>query len=346
LLLFILAFISPVFQYFMNVFSFPIRLCLTGWAGSLLNVFNGKAVVEGNTIIFKGNEYSVDPACMGLNMLLLSMIISIALTAHYYRINKKTVSVVTLGLVLGSVLLLNIVSNLLRIIFMVQFAIPPGTIAHDLNGIIFFLVYVITPLRFIIKRVIVKKLGKSSESTHTLASPWPVRMRTTLHGVLLILVFFGCWKSKTHNTVSDMPDGQDLIVSGYKVQPLPFHTIKLEKESALVYIKFVEAFYNADHTPYICWRGSGYQFRNIRKENIGGLEVYGGKLEKNKETLFTAWWYQHNNDCTLNQFSWRWKMLKGDGNYALVNVTARTREELVKEIMFISRNKPFIHLLN
>src|SRR5688572_20124678 len=71
LLLFLLIFLSPVFRYFINVFSFPIRLQLTQWAGAIMNMIGIENQVQGNMIFCRGNQFSVDPTCMGLNMLLL-----------------------------------------------------------------------------------------------------------------------------------------------------------------------------------------------------------------------------------------------------------------------------------
>jgi exosortase N len=345
LLLLILFFLSPIFQYFINVFSFPIRLQLTAWAGSIMNAMKMDSVIQGNIILYRGNEFSVDPACIGLNMLQLSLIASVVLMAHFQRKMNKKFSLYGVATVFTIVLFFNIIANLLRIVCMVQFTILPETILHDITGLIFFLVYIILPLHFIVKKIALGiQLKKEAENTSPKVNI-SVKKLWLVNSILILMLSASSFRNME---LKDKPVDslETTTVKGYSVQFLPHQVLKLENKSSLVYIKRIPAFYNADHTPYICWSGSGYSFQNIEKQLIGSYTVYAGKLTKDKDKLFTAWWYQNKSNCTVNQITWRWDMLRGKGNYYVVNVTATTREALKKEIMEVLNNHPFIQLLN
>jgi exosortase N len=342
----ILVFLSPVFQYFINVFSFPIRLQLTAWAGSIMNSIGMDNVVQGNMILHKGNEFSVDPACMGLNMLQLSFIVGVVLMAHFRQRTSKNFSWTGIALVFSMVLLLNVIANLLRMICIVQFTILPETLLHDITGLVFFLAYIILPLYFLVKKMASRiKTGKKTDQHRTVRS-MPAKKIWSINLLLLILLSISSFKNIE---LKDRPVenwGTTPCVKGYTVQCLPQQVLKLEKKGSLVYIKKIPAFYNADHTPYICWRGSGYSFQHIEKQLIGTYMVYAGKLKKDKDELFTAWWYQSREKSTVNQFSWRWDMLMGKGNYYVMNVTTSNREDLVREVGTILNDHPFSHLVN
>src|SRR6185369_14167819 len=77
--LLVLALMSPAVQYLIDVFSFPIRLKLTSLAGSFFNAVGISSIARGNLIIQGRSEFSVDPGCMGLNMMQASLLLAIML---------------------------------------------------------------------------------------------------------------------------------------------------------------------------------------------------------------------------------------------------------------------------
>src|SRR5258705_4883626 len=141
----LIIFASPVFQYIGDVFSFPIRLQLTKSAGFLFNLLAPGVEVRGNMIINKGNEFSVDPACMGLTMITASLLSGIMLLGFYQEKHKRKPGTIAILLYLGIILLLNVIANLSRIVLLVQFNIQPGTLSHEIAGLGCFLVYVLMP---------------------------------------------------------------------------------------------------------------------------------------------------------------------------------------------------------
>lgn len=344
LLFFLLIFLSPVFQYFINVFSFPIRLRLTSWSGDIMDFIGIKNSVQGNIIFYRGSEYSVDPSCMGLNMLLLSMIASIVIVSLHKSILQSKTTMLWICIVLMTAFLLNIGANLLRIILIVQFHILPETMLHEITGLACFLVYIIFPLYFIVKRL-GSFIKPGTMPAQVKERPVTTRKAWTMNFLMTPILVIASFKNlELKKEIVDNWQGIKKL-GDYSVQNLPQQTLKLEKKASLVYIKKIPAFYNADHTPYICWKGSGYNFENMEEQKIAGISVFAGKLKNDTGELFTAWWYMTNNKTTVDQLVWRWDMLTRGRNYAVVNVTSTSKTELIAEVSNILKNNPFVHLL-
>src|SRR4051812_34624151 len=89
---FVLIAMSPWADTMANLFSFPIRLQLTACAGKLLSIVNTCVSVAGNTILCNGHQFSVDPACMGLKMMLTSLLCGMILLGFYQKKFTKELS--------------------------------------------------------------------------------------------------------------------------------------------------------------------------------------------------------------------------------------------------------------
>ena len=391
----LLLFLSPVFQYLLNTVSFPLRLKLTSIAGYFMQLVGMTNEVEGNIIVYNGTEFSVDPACMGLNMLLLSFILAVIILAHWERKSEAQFHGWVHIFVFAITILLNVTTNLFRILTMVQFHILPGDVMHEIVGILFFIFYVITPLFFIVRALSKSRFVMAKVFTSPLPTPikyshkqksfnpshggdakrlydkyeYPAKfyaiakcfikrnkvVREYSHSVvsksiqlsfiiLLALLSFASYKNVTYKS-HPIEISSNITVNGFTSTVLPFGVTKLVSPETLVYIKPIPAFFNAEHSPTICWKGSGYNFEQVREETISGKMLYSGRLKKGNEELFTAWWYQFDNRYTINQWEWRVDMLKHDAHYSLVNVTAASRESLEKELAAIFRSNPFVKLL-
>lgn len=149
---------SPAFQYVTNVFSFPIRLQLTGWAGQLLALSFKGISTRGNVLYYGNKEFSVDPACMGLNMLVTSLLLGIMTFGYFQQKLKKQVGWAWAVLFLLAVLGCNLVSNLLRIMLLVRFSVWPGTLMHELTGLACLALYVMLP-SVLLAKGLVRRLG-------------------------------------------------------------------------------------------------------------------------------------------------------------------------------------------
>ncbi|PWV56655.1 exosortase N [Chitinophaga sp. S165] len=322
----VLVMMSPIFEYAMNVFSFPIRLALTAWAGSAIRVAGQQVSVQGNMIICNGNEFSVDPTCMGLQMMVTALLCGIILIGFYQKQYKKELNLWLVLALLAAMILMNVVSNLLRIIFIVWLNIMPGTIMHDVAGMMCLVLYVIVPLLFLIPWL-VRRYGKPvvlHRKYYILRSAVKLFLLNALLPVGLITAFLVNKPRETGNQLlSGLP-----AMKGFAVQPLPGNIIRIQNDTLLVYIKHIPASYYTEHNPMICWKGSGYNLYKVKETLVAGHTIYTALLQQDKDQLYTAWWYDNGVATTNRQLEWRMDMLLGAHAYSLVNVTASSEEEL------------------
>jgi len=327
---------SPVFQYFINTFSFPLRLELTKLAGTLFNLVGAELVVKGNVIIHHGNEFSVDPGCMGLKMMETSLLLGAMLIGVYQKRFQRRLRNWKLLFFFGTIVLLNIVANLIRIVMLVQFSVLPGTFSHELAGIVCLIIYVFLPAVWLASRVI-KRSPVQHDTTVQFSA---VSKRAILHHLLILscisLLALLVYNTDTYKmpNISLFSQNKDFGVTQYAPGIL-----KLQDTKSLIYIKYIRGFYDTDHNPMICWKGSGYAFEQIQLEKMDDREIYAGVLVNGQEKLYSAWWYGNSQSSTVSQFEWRWDMLKGEKKYAVVNVTCSDRDELQKQVKKIFRQK-------
>ena len=331
----VICFMSPVFQFATNVFSFPIRLQLTNWAGYIMNRVVDNVIVKGNMIVYKGNEFSV-PACMGLNMMVTSLLLQLIIIAMYQRkYNLQLRWHQTAGL-LAMAFILNVISNLFRIICLVWLNILPGTYMHELVGILCLLLYVIIPVVWVTKWII-KNKGRAVVLGPDIKTVFLGTKALQVHIGLLLIVCWACYSVvNNERTVTDS-SAAITPVEGYRTERITAEIVKLQNSQSLVYIKYIPGFYNADHHPMICWEGSGYLFRQVQQETIGNQCVYTALLQNGKELLYTSWWYDNGLNRTIDQLSWRSKMLSGARPYSVINITTANKQQLVKEIEDVLR---------
>jgi exosortase N len=333
--LLVIVLMSPVFQYMANVFSFPVRLQLTEWAGSVMNFAGMQATVHGNMITCGSSEFSVDPACMGLNMMVTSLLLEVILVAIYQKKYGKRASWWQVLLLLGVITILNIFSNLFRIVFLVWFNIQPGTLMHEVTGIACLLFYVVLPGLFITGRTM-KWIGRNPGTGNPGGM---VKKYRGLHLALLVVTIAAAYIVDGHNKKINSATADAPIVDGYTTHRVSADILKLENDHSLIYIKAIPGFYSAEHNPMICWRGSGYELKQIAEEEMGGLEVYTALLQNGNDRLYTAWWYENGSNRTIDQLNWRMDALTGGNNYSVVNVTAASKDLLLKAITSINHEK-------
>ena len=324
---------SPAFQYVTNVFSFPIRLQLTNWAGQLLALWFPSITVRGNVICFGPNEFSVDPACMGLNMLVTSLLLGIMTLGYFQVKGNKQVGWGWALLFLLAVLGLNVVSNLLRIVLLVQFAVWPGTPMHEVVGLACLALYVLVPAA-IGARVLVKRLGVASRECRD-AQVRPQRL--WVHYLLAGLITLSAVRVATVDTYAGFKEAGASKVAGYQSSVFAPGILKLESDTALIYVKYVRGFYDTDHNPSLCWKGSGYEFQQVEPITMAGVPVYTAQLVNGSETLYTAWWYGNGRRHTIDQFQWRYDSFREGGLYAVINVTTEDKRLLRAEVENVIR---------
>ena len=156
--LFQLGLLSPTFKYFNHTLGFPVRLKLTAWVGDLLRLAGYRIVVNGNVLVLNGTEFSVDPGCVGLKMMTISMLAGLLIMVWFQRQRGRSFSFTVVLVLLVLIAALNIAANLIRIVILTLFRILPENPLHDITGILCFLIYVILPSYFLIKWVAEKFL--------------------------------------------------------------------------------------------------------------------------------------------------------------------------------------------
>jgi exosortase N len=340
----VVCLMSPVFQFAANVFSVPVRFQLTKWAGAIMNWAQGDITVKGNMIISNNNEFSVDPACMGLNMMVTSLLLQLIIIAMYQRKYKLQLAGWQVAGLLTVSFVLNIVSNLFRIICLVWFNILPDAPLHDIAGIFCMLLYVILPMVWLTQLVINYK-GRPTTTTTDNATPVLWNSVLFIHLALYLIICWAAYKIVIKDRSVAEPTSAVVAIDGYRAERVTAEIVKLENSQSLVYIKYIPGFFSADHHPMICWKGSGYVFTKVQLEVIGGQQVYTALLQNGKEQLYTGWWYDNGSDRTVEQISWRRKMLAGGRAFSVVNVTTGNKQQLLNEIESIIRNNRLKPLL-
>jgi exosortase N len=330
--------IAPVCTYFTHVFSFPIRLWLTSAAGNLLKYINPDVTVAGNVISFDKDDFSVDPACMGLNMLVTSLLCGLVLLAIDLKRKGGTLALHWVLIALGLMTVLNVIANLVRILVLVYFKILPDNAMHEMVGIICLLVYVLWPGSLLIKalvRLCARPL--KMESVSLPVSKGKLRLCHFLLFPMLILLAL-----HTYNREAAPANGALPAVPGYRISWYDHDVIKMEDEHALIYVKPLKGFVYTDHNPLICWTGSGYQFKNVEEQNWNGIALFTGVLVKGKDKLYTAWWYDNGKMTTTDQWTWRWNMLRSYKAFSIVNVSANDVETLKREVAVFTAKRSIL----
>jgi exosortase N len=337
-----LLLMAPVSEYAANTFSFPVRLQLSSVAGEILSAISKGSHSAGNVIYHNGNEFSVDPACMGLNMLIASLLTGLMVLSFYEQQKQKQLKPVLIILFLMAVIMLNLFSNVSRIILLVLFSIPAENILHEITGLVCVIFYVMLPSAVIARKMITRYGRPYHDTVQT--------DNNSANKMLHVIVCLGVCTSALYVTRSDTYKQFGNLsmskVNGYNVSVYAPGIAKLENKNALVYVKFIRGFYDSDHSPTICWKGSGYNFTHIRQQNISGCILYTAILQKGKDHLSTAWWYSNGSKHTSSAFSWRLDMMKGARNYAVVNVTASSESDLIKEVNHVIHDNSLNNLFS
>lgn len=340
----VVGLMSPVCQFVADEFSVPIRLQLTSWAGSIMSCIQSNITVKGNVIISNGNEFLVDPACMGLNMMVTSLLLQLIIIAMYQRKYQLQLSWLQVTGLLVVSFAMNIVSNLFRIICLVWFNILPGTTMHELTGIFCLLVYVVIPMVWL-TRLVIKYKGQVTSVIQTNETPVIWKNVLRVHLVLFIIISWAAFKTVLNDRKVADATAAVVAVDGYSTERVTAEIVKLQSNESLIYVKNIPDFFSADHHPMICWKGSGYLFNQMQQETIGGQQVYTALLINGNEQLYTGWWYDNGIEHTIEQVSWRYKMLVGEKSFSVVNVTTGNKQQLIREIEDIIRTNRLKPLL-
>lgn len=340
---FLLVAMSGLVKNWMLVFSFPIRLKLSEIAAKALTISGLDARADGNLILLDGEPFSVDAACMGLSMIEASLLMYIFLVAFF---QKKTALIFGFWKIMAGlpvVLGLNILFNLLRIVALVLGKWPPGSLMHEAVGLFGLLVYVVLPLYFLVKWLaktdpkFFQKRKKEVEANPISAQNWLFSIKK----IQILLAFGLLWVTAFHQKSASKTDWPSLPFDqpGHQMTILAEGVAKYDDGKTLVYVKPIRGFFAAEHTPLICWRGSGFEVAEARIEVVGGREIFTGILKKDAIRLPTAWWYSNGQVETISQAEWRRRDLLGEPPFFLINITVESGTDL-REAVVSLQTKP------
>lgn len=312
--LLLLLTLSPLLRYVDVVFGFAVRLRLSQWAGLLLQRVGVPVAVDGNILVLHGQEMAVDPACMGLRMTGLTLLLAVFWLLAYER---RQVRSLPLGWVLaygGVVLGLTVLSNLIRIVLLVWFNLGPGHLLHELVGLACVLVYAWLPV-WVLARWLVGRYGVHWQVVTPSVGLGLVLIRR-LGFAILVLALFGfafVRPVKQRYAVAER--------AGYERRKTLFDFVQYSRPGQLIYVKSLPDWYSAEHSPVFCWKGQGYVLRRVREVIVAGKPMYVGELRKGHHTLQTAWWFSNGLHQSISQVDIRTRMLCGEPGFALINVT-------------------------
>ncbi|MEJ7644654.1 MAG: exosortase N [Chryseolinea sp.] len=338
LILFLIVFMSPFFIQVITILGFPLRLTLSEYAGALLNIVGTNVQVQGNMMIVNNAMFSVDEACMGLNMLAISMLMGVFVLAYRSKLSGTWLNLYCTSFFFIVVFILNMITNLIRIVVLVYLRIPPENPMHEFVGILCLVVYLVIPLH-LISGWLIRKYGKLKHEQEL--QPRIHRGNRVLLCILpLVVLCVGLSIEGTRKT-SNIGHANVQFGSGTP-ENLDDGITKVSTNELLIYVKTIPEFFTGEHTPLMCWKGSGYEFAGVTTGTVAGVTIYKGILVKDGNTLHTAWWYSNGEIETISQLDWRMRMLKGEARFCLVNVTAKDEHTLMKSIASIFTAHPII----
>jgi exosortase N len=288
-------------------------------------------------------SFSVDQACMGLNMLAISMLMAVFMAAFHFRKATKKLSLISLSFIFLSTFLLNVGANFIRILMLVIFRIMPDHPMHDALGILVMVAYIFIPLHFL-TRWTVHRFGKPLQRLNNPFSQVPsVKQIWTLYFISTLILALGIYMNlKRNNAImsyanvtintSKLEISEDNVFLNLQTKQIDECVTKIYNDGILIYIKPIPEFFSGEHSPLFCWQGGGYEFKRIRKAVVNEQTIYLAQIVNRQETLFTAWWYSNGEVNTVDQFDWRMRMMQGEPAFNLINVTCSSEQKLMSNL--------------
>ena len=333
--------ISPAVSSWLSAFTFPLRLEMGLLTARNLQLLGMDVTAEGSHFMVNGQLYTVEEACVGVHTLLTGLILMTLIFAYFEK--KQAFSFSLPELVVGYTFagLIALAANLIRIHLLVIFRSPPHTFSHEVLGILTILWSIVFPLWLVLwiyTRFLRKQRSPSIPITRYLwgifpqSSPWFQNLRTIQYLVLIGVGFYTLSYQYAEAQLSPL-DSTPFVLEGWKHEKVFGQISKYSQEDALVYLKPPVSPWRADHSPLICWKGSGFEFSHIQRTHIGELEVLQAQVIKGSSILYTCWWYDNGHVQTTRQWEWRKSALSGAAPFSMLSVTANSPENLSQKVL-------------
>ena len=281
---------------------------------------------EGNLIFYKHKSFLVDEACAGLHLTEYGLLFALWMLGWKEMITQTTKPLYYhLGVLFLTIVLL-LFSNCIRIVLLILFDIPPTSSAHYIVGWANFILYVLIPIFFLLK------LHKQIGVLNPLQTPLTFGKKSILtFGLILLLFVPVCWIKKNRDFVSEVAPNF-MMLPEFDQKEMKDGVVQFSNDTALIYMKPPVPVYRMDHSPKICWRGSGYAFKHTQEIEINGKSLLMSELKNQKgKSLYTTWWYDSGIHQTGDGLEWRKLALLNQEQFYLVNVTTSSPETLKKQ---------------
>lgn len=330
--------VSPTTHYLVNLSTFSIRLELSHYSAVILNSVGLAVENKGSYFVMPdGSTFSVDSACIGLNMFNTGLLVTILLIGFAEQRTKKALGFFSITFLFSSTIACLILTNLLRIVAIVFFKSEPDTIHHDMIGIASLIIYTIVPVYFIVsflnkKFGTIEYLGKSTKN-----KSFKKNVLITVGLSLALFFISNNVKDYLKNTIKDQKL-YELQLPGYSKKIKELGVAEFRKDSVLIYIKPASRGYEGDHQPVMCWQGSGFKLEKIMEANFENFTILTAILKKDTIVQYTAWWYDNGTNKTISQ--WDWRFSTGEP-YRIINITTKSKEELNELCRFYLKQKLF-----
>lgn len=281
--------------------------------------------MAGNRFFYEGQWFEVKAACMGVSTLTLAWVGAVLLLALAERERPRdwTLAQITFWLLLAT--LLAVGANYIRTFWLVLFHSAPGTLGHELIGLLAIGLWVIFPLAVLLRGIGTRSGTEATSDTPQPSTPGSYRWLPILILGLVSLGSLWTWLRPDAPLPEEMTQ---IEIWGMKGEPVPPEVMRFRGKNGLLYLKAPASAWRANHDPQICWRGSGYRFAQIQETRIGGLPAMQALLIHDSDTLVTAWGYHNGKTATCGVWDWRYRQMQGEREFYLWNIAVEDQVEL------------------
>lgn len=264
---------SPALHSFLHGYSAFIKQQLASWVYTIAGKMMAIQSAGQGILHTSAGGITINDGCMGLDMLKVNFFIAVMLLFLKERKLKIQHSPAQVLFLLLISIVLNMVSNIFRIIILVWSGEVQDGLTHQAIGMICFAFYNVLPLIWITDRLRGKALvdGNPQQARQ----PWLTMIMLTASLIILVA------RPETANLM--LPVAQKIArQKNMHMEMISNDVIKLSDAKRIIYIKSVS------HNPMICWTGDGYQILPQRKTKTYTHD----QVVKKGDILNSYWWYQ------------------------------------------------------
>lgn len=290
----LLIFAAPPLSAFTSVVAgFSLRLWLTDVSARVLTLLDPGARAEGNVILFNEGAFTVDRVCEGMKMAVAGFLIAAVLARFAAPRGRIIIALLIFPLWLAA--------NLLRIMSLVVFRIPPESSAHEIVGLVLFVSVLLFPL---LLAAIAFPGTETPRDTVREAPPGHVAARASAFAAYAVLavLFFTVPRTVEARHWPETLAGFQLDADSVRGDPrIAIYT----GPDASVILKREPFAPGTAHDPRICFEAAGFTFGQEKEERAGDFVLRSALVEKAGKRARLFWWYAWDNVRSASDTDWR-----------------------------------------